>query len=108
MAGAWTTERYAALGIPTASENPFAGDGALEAAPTYTFADAAAGDQLPGTPRFRRAHGQRPEHADIDAFFLATGVAIRRGIALDAITSRDVAPTLAHVLGVGMDCVEGA
>ena len=41
------------------------------------------------------------------AFFLAAGPAIRRGHTLPAITSRDVAPTIAHALGVGMDGIEG-
>lgn len=52
-------------------------------------------------------HGQRPDHGDNLAFCLAAAPGISRGISLGAITSRDVAPTLAHILGVRMINVEG-
>ncbi|MBI2206989.1 MAG: alkaline phosphatase family protein [Candidatus Rokubacteria bacterium] len=107
VAGAWTETDYAALGIPTAAVNPFVGEIALEAAPGYCFGDAATGGDLHGAPKYRGTHGQRPEHADNLAFFLARGPGIRRGATLPRLTSRDVAPTLARLLGIPMPDVEG-
>ena len=52
--------------------------------------------------------GQRPLYGDNAAFFLAAGAGVRRDVALGAIRSRDVAPTVASVLGLRMDAVEGA
>jgi predicted AlkP superfamily pyrophosphatase or phosphodiesterase len=107
VSGAWTAERYAALGIPMPAANPLAGEIVLEAAPGYCFGDITTGDALLGPPKYLGTHGQRPDHPDNLAFFLATGPGIRRGVTLGAVTSRDVAPTLGHVLGVGMDGVDG-
>jgi predicted AlkP superfamily pyrophosphatase or phosphodiesterase len=107
VSGAWTPEHYAGLGLPTGTENPLVGDVVLEAAPGYAFGDVATGDALLAPPKFRGNHGQRPDHAGNLAFFLATGPGIRQGVTLGPITSRDVAPTLAHVIDVGMDDVDG-
>ena len=48
-----------------------------------------------------------PPTPDNAAFFLAAGAGVRRGAELGPIVSRDVAPTLAHLLGLTMDNVEG-
>jgi hypothetical protein len=48
-----------------------------------------------------------PTHADNLAFFLAVGPGIRRGAEIPPIASRDVAPTVAHLLGLGMPPTEG-
>jgi hypothetical protein len=69
--------------------------------------DDADGDEFLGPPKYLGTHGQLPTRADNGAFFLAAGAGIRRGSALPAITSRDVAPTLAHLLHVPMPDVEG-
>lgn len=107
VAGVWTAGQYGDLGLPTPAENPLAGELVLEAAPGYSFVDDAGGDEVLGPPRYRGTHGQRPTRPDNAAFFLAAGAGIRRGVELGAITSRDVAPTLAARLGVGLGPVEG-
>ncbi len=85
----------------------------FEAAPGYSFGDAAGGDGPDGDaehgpPRYLGTHGQRPLYADNAAFFLAVGAGVRRGVALGSIRSRDVAPTVAATLGLRMEAVEGA
>ena len=107
VAGAWTPEAYAGLGLPVPGANALAGDLVLEAAPGYAFGDEARGEAIIGPPKYRGTHGQRPEHPDNGAFFLAAGAGIRRGVELGEITSRDVAPTVAHALGLAMPDVEG-
>jgi predicted AlkP superfamily pyrophosphatase or phosphodiesterase len=107
VARVWTAHEYAALGLPTPAENPLVGDMALEALPGWAFGDEARGDDLTGPPRYRGNHGYLPTHADNHAFFLATGPGLARGRRLEKMRSRDVAPTLARVLGIPMPGVEG-
>lgn len=107
IAAAWTSEAYHGLGLPTPGENALAGDLLLEAAPGYCFVDEARGEEVLAPPRYRGTHGQRPTHADNAAFFLAAGAGVRRGGELGPIVSRDLAPTLAQLLGIRMEGVEG-
>jgi predicted AlkP superfamily pyrophosphatase or phosphodiesterase len=105
VAGAWPRERFGALGLPSAHR--MLPDVVFEAKVGYQFSDEVAGDDENGTPKFRGTHGQRPEAPGNAAFFMASGAGIRRGVTLTRIQSRDVAPTLATLLGVPMPDVEG-
>jgi predicted AlkP superfamily pyrophosphatase or phosphodiesterase len=107
VANVWAESDYAHLGLPTSAANPRVGDLLLEAVPGYCFADDALGDELVCAPHYRGSHGHLPTHADNGAFFLATGPGIARGLTLPAIRSRDAGPTIARVLGLAMDGVEG-
>ncbi|HEU5321517.1 MAG TPA: ectonucleotide pyrophosphatase/phosphodiesterase [Methylomirabilota bacterium] len=108
VGGAWTAAEYAALGLPAPAEHRLVADAMFEAAPGYAFGDDAAGEAEHGPPRYLGTHGQRPGHADNAALFLAAGAGIRRGAELAGVRSRDVAPTVAHALGLTMDATEGA
>lgn len=44
---------------------------------------------------------------DNHAFFLAVGPGIRRGATVSHMSSRDVAPTIAHLLGFQLDQADG-
>ena len=108
VTGVWGVADYAALGLPAPDVNPMVGELVLEAAEGYAFGDEARGDEHVGPPRYRGNHGHRPTHPDNGAFFLAVGAGVRRGAELGPIMSRDVAPTVAHLLGVKFpDAVEG-
>ncbi len=107
VARASTADAFAALGLPTPAENPLVGDVVLEAAPGWTFGDEARSDDLVGPPRYLGNHGYLPAHPDNGAFFLAIGPGIACGRRLAPVQSRDVAPTLAHVLGISMPNIEG-
>jgi len=52
-------------------------------------------------------HGYLPGHRDMDASFFIAGAGIAAGRNLGRIDMRDVAPTLASVLGVGLPSAEG-
>jgi hypothetical protein len=108
VSGMWTASEYGALGLPTPAEHSQVADVMFEAAPGYSYGDAAEGDEEHGAPKYLGTHGQRPLYADNAAFFLAAGAGIRRGVALGPIRSRDVAPTVAATLGLRMEAVEGA
>ncbi|HEV8615102.1 MAG TPA: ectonucleotide pyrophosphatase/phosphodiesterase [Methylomirabilota bacterium] len=107
VSAAWTSAEYAALGLPAPADNPFVADVTFEAAPGYSFGDTATGEDEHGPPKYLGTHGQRPTYPDNLAFFLATGAGIARGREIDAMRSRDVAPTVARVLGIDMKPVEG-
>jgi predicted AlkP superfamily pyrophosphatase or phosphodiesterase len=107
VANVWTEEAFASLGLPRPGEHDLVGDLLLEAVPGYCFADDPTGDEITTAPRYRGSHGHRPTHADNAAFFLAAGPGIARGLELPAIESRDVAPTLAHLLGLDLPRPEG-
>jgi predicted AlkP superfamily pyrophosphatase or phosphodiesterase len=107
VSGMWPAGDYAALGLPVPADHPQVADVMFEAAPGYSFGDADAGEDEHGAPKYLGTHGQRPTYADNAAFFLASGAGIARGRALAPITSRDVAPTVAKMLGLTMEAVEG-
>lgn len=108
VSGVWTAADYAGLGLPSPAEHDLVADAMFDAAPGYAFGDDGAGEDEHGPPKYLGTHGQRPGHADNAAFFLAAGAGIARGVALGSIRSRDVAPTVAAVLGIDMGPVEGA
>ena len=103
----WTPSDYGALGVPTPVMNPLAGDLLLEARPGYYFVDEARGDDVIAPPHYLGTHGYRGSHPDNHAFFLAAGAGIARGRMLTTITSRQVAPTVAAVLGLALPGTEG-
>ena len=107
VSGMWTAAEYAALGLPTPDDHHQVADVMFEAAPGYAFGDDAAGEDEHGAPKFLGTHGQRPIYADNAAFFLAAGPAIKRGVQLPVIRSRDVAPTIATSLGLHLGRIEG-
>ena len=107
VTGVWGVADYAGLGLPSPDENPMMGELVLEAAEGYAFGDEARGDDHLGPPRYRGNHGHRPGHPDNGAFFLAVGAGVRRGAELGTIVSRDVAPTVAHLLEIKLGDVEG-
>jgi predicted AlkP superfamily pyrophosphatase or phosphodiesterase len=105
VAAAWPREGFAELGLP--AEHPMLPDAVFEATPGYQFSDETAGEAENGPPKYLGTHGQRPEAPGNAAFFMASGAGIRRGAKPGAIRSRDVAPTLAALLGMAMPEVEG-
>jgi predicted AlkP superfamily pyrophosphatase or phosphodiesterase len=107
VANVWTEDAFEGLGLPRPDDHRLVGDLLLEATPGYCFSDDATGDAVVTAPRYRGSHGHRPTHADNAAFFLAAGPGIARGLELPAIESRDVAPTLAQLLGLSLPRPEG-
>jgi len=105
VAGAWPRERFAELGLPRAHR--MLPDVVFEAKAGYQFSDESAGEDENGAPKYRGTHGQRPEAPGNAAFFMASGAGIRRGAKVGRIQSRDVAPTVATLLGIAMPDVEG-
>ena len=100
VSAVWTPDEYASVGLPGPDDNDRSGDLLLEAAPGYMLADEMRGEDEHGAPRYLGTHGQRPDHEDNHALFVAAGRGIKRGATLGRITSRDLAPTLATLLAL--------
>lgn len=78
----------------------------VELAPGYTTGGRLRGPAV--TPSARRGmHGHLPDRPELRAAFLALGAGVAPGRALGVIDMRDVAPTLARVLGVALPTAEG-
>jgi predicted AlkP superfamily pyrophosphatase or phosphodiesterase len=107
VSAVWTPPAYAGLGLPTPAENPRVGDLLVEAAPGWSLGDEVRGEEETGPPKYRGTHGQRPDYPENRAIFVAAGRGIKRGVTLPTITSRDVAPTLATLLGLSDAPAEG-
>ncbi len=107
VSGMWPASEYEALGLPAPADHPQVADVMFEAAPGYSYGDAAEGPDEHGAPKYLGTHGQRPIYGDNAAFFLAVGAGVRRGVVIGQIKSRDVAPTVAATLGLRMEAVEG-
>lgn len=101
----YEVEDFASLGLPTPKDSDQAPDMILAAKPGYFF----SGD--PGKPFVTDAvggtHGYLNSDPQMQAIFLAWGVGIPRGIQLGSITNRDVAPTIAKLLGLALDTAQG-
>jgi len=107
VAGVWTPDEYASVGLPMPADDARAGDVLVEAAPGYMLTEEARGDEEHGVPKYRGNHGQRPDYDDNHAMFLAAGRGIKRGVSLGRITSRDVAPTPGALLDLPPAPAEG-
>lgn len=99
---------FASIGHASPDQDPREPDIFLAAADGYSFADNAASKDLitPSGPT-KGTHGNSPKNPLLDATFVAWGAAIKPGVRLPRIRNVDVAPTMAAILGVPMDNVEG-
>lgn len=75
---------------------------AVEAAPDVVFSDG-----LPQAKREKATHGFGPGHPAENCLLAVRGPGIRQGTMLPAMPMRDVAPTLAGLMGVPMPQAEG-
>jgi predicted AlkP superfamily pyrophosphatase or phosphodiesterase len=96
------------LGMPDPDENLQMADLVLVAAEGYGFGVESTGapvDTLPNAGTGR--HGYPNTDPDMNAIFIASGNGIKPGARLDQIANVDVAATIASLLGLKMDNLEG-
>jgi predicted AlkP superfamily pyrophosphatase or phosphodiesterase len=97
-------ESFDKLGLPRASEpSP---DLLLAAKPSYSFSGGNKGPVVTAVAE-GGSHGYLNTIPDMQAIFVAWGAGIRRGVRLEEISSMDLAPTIATLLGVDMGAVQG-
>jgi predicted AlkP superfamily pyrophosphatase or phosphodiesterase len=107
-AGVVPPSRMHEYGVADASVDPRAPDMLLFAKMGCIFGDTAAGD-LPfrEKPERKGSHGHDPNFPELHATFIASGVGIKPGVNLGAISNIDVAPTLAQLLSVPLPDTDG-
>jgi predicted AlkP superfamily pyrophosphatase or phosphodiesterase len=71
------------------------------------MAPAKVGAALLEPSRNRGMHGYAADLPEMRSTFLILGPGIKPGHALGSIDMRDIAPTLAHVLGIALPQAEG-
>ena len=100
--------RFAGLGQPIPADDPRAPDLWLSARSGYAFGEAAdapldvAEKDPPGG-----THGHLPDSPDLNALLVAWGPGIGPGTDLGTVDIRDIAPTVARILGVELPGAEG-
>ena len=96
------------IDIPTPAENQGTGDLILLAKSGYAFQAKVDGDATTGDPKnYYGTHGYIASDPEMDGVFIAWGYGIKPGATLGRISNRDVAPTIAELLGLPLPNVEG-
>ena len=91
------------IGIPTPAENQGTGDLILLAKPGYAFQAKLDGDATNGDPKnYYGTHGYLASDPELDGVFIAWGYGVQPGTKLGKIQNRDVAPTIAQLLGLSL------
>jgi predicted AlkP superfamily pyrophosphatase or phosphodiesterase len=75
----------------------------LEAVPGLTFSDRTEGPVLADSLKDRGTHGYLPNRAGLEAAFIAVGRDIAAGKNLGRISLKQIAPTLAGLMGLPVD-----
>jgi predicted AlkP superfamily pyrophosphatase or phosphodiesterase len=91
-------EDFAALGLPTPSESDQGPDLVLAARPDYAFSGDSAKSYI--TDATGGTHGFLNSDPQMQAIFLAWGEGVPKNAQLGSITNREVAPTIAKLMGL--------
>ena len=104
-------ENFAGLGLPDPARNAQMGDLVLVPKPGYGFSNNANGEEAVTPVTLASgglgSHGYLNSNPNMNALFVAVGRGIKRGVKIGIIDNRDVAPTMAHLLGQTMPSVDG-
>ncbi|MFT4111370.1 alkaline phosphatase family protein [Silvibacterium sp.] len=101
VAGVYTNEEARAIGIPSDEVTGQAPQLYLVAKPGYAFGEGVAPTVVTENPE-RGAHGYLNTMPEMQALFVASGVAIKPGVKLPVFPNLRVEPTIAEILGVNM------
>ncbi len=75
----------------------------IEAAPGFSFSDRLEGPVVSDSPKDRGTHGYLPSTPGMEAMFVAVGRGIPPGKNLGRISLKQIAPTLARLMGLPPD-----
>jgi predicted AlkP superfamily pyrophosphatase or phosphodiesterase len=100
-------ERFAALGLPDPKKDPQMANLYLLAKPGYSFSGTKGGAVSMAVLQTSGSHGYVNSDPELDAIFIASGAGVRVGSTLERVANLDVAPTIAQLLGLRMDGVQG-
>jgi predicted AlkP superfamily pyrophosphatase or phosphodiesterase len=98
---------YEAYGYPAVKQGRMS-DMVLVAEPGYAFDGNTNGETVVNVPSGAAGgHGYLNSDADMNAILVAWGAGIQPGARLGVVPNIDVAPTIAHLLGLSLPGVEG-
>jgi predicted AlkP superfamily pyrophosphatase or phosphodiesterase len=100
-------QEFASLGLPSPEKDRRMADLVLSAKDGYAFVGAHEGEAVRPLAEQTGSHGYLASDPEMHAIFVAWGYGIRRGARLDTVRTIDVAPTIAHLLGLEMPDTEG-
>jgi len=98
---------YGPFGIPTPERSSQGPDLVLAAQDGYAFGNAVTGDAVTALAKPGGTHGYLQTNPKVDALFVAGGAGLKRGARVARVRNIDVAPTIARLLGVTMQDVDG-
>jgi predicted AlkP superfamily pyrophosphatase or phosphodiesterase len=99
-------EDFAKLGLPTPAASDQAPDLVIAAKPDYCFTGEHGESFVSGAAG--GTHGFLNSDPNMQAIFLAWGDRVRKGVRLGPITNRDVAPSIAKLLGIELKTASGS
>lgn len=102
-----TPDRYGPYGLPTPERDPQGPNLVLAAKDGYAFSNDASGEEVVTLTRAVGTHGYLQTNPKVDAAFIAGGAGIRQGARVQRVANLDVAPTIAQLLGLRMEGVDG-
>jgi predicted AlkP superfamily pyrophosphatase or phosphodiesterase len=103
-----TAAEFMPLGLPDPEKQTQQADLMLSPKPGYSFSNEAKGTAAVGPKgALRGAHGHLPDQDFAHATFIAVGAGVKPGRRLGKISSMDVAPTIAAILGVKLPTAQG-
>ncbi len=104
-------ETFAALGLPDPAKNPQMGDLVLVPKPGYGFSNNSNGEEAVTPVTLASGglgnHGYLNSNPNMNAMFIAGGRGVKRGLKIGLVDNRDVAPTMAHLLGQSLPTADG-
>ena len=80
----------------------------LSAKDGYAFSNETTGEEIVTQQRPTGSHGYLQSNPRLDALFVMGGRGVRKGAAVERVRNLDVAPTIAQLLGLRLENVEGA
>lgn len=95
-------DKFAELGVPDPSKNPEAPHLVLITGRGYSFGGESKGEAVVDAGGTKGSHGHDPRPDYMHATFVAAGKGIKPDTKLKLINNVDVAPTIAHLLGLKM------
>ena len=99
---------FGGLGLPRPEQDPTQGDFVLHAAEGWFFTSHATPERAASARDYRGTHGHRPDDPRLHAGFVAAGPSIVAGGKAGVLDQRDVAPTVAAMLGLKLPTAERA
>ena len=102
----YSSEAFAELGLPSQDQTDQSPDLFITAKIDYFFDEQATGSAVQ-VVNTSGEHGYLTDDPDMNALFVASGAGIRSGVRLGIVRNIDVAPTIARLLGLSSQAMDG-